>query len=100
MGKMRTLEMEVHFSYVPEAAPDDWRRMDEKSRLERQVRVLERLSEHFVASGSTIEVYREDWQPEKDCPLSNLCGEPPVHVPSMSLNQFACSFVNRKLLPG
>uniref|UniRef100_A0A7S0FK73 Methyltransferase domain-containing protein n=1 Tax=Pyrodinium bahamense TaxID=73915 RepID=A0A7S0FK73_9DINO len=98
--KIRTLEMEVHFSFAPEGLNHEWKALSEQERLERAVTVMERLLQRFVVTGSTIEVYREDWHPEKECPDSN-CPEPPVHIPSLQLNQFAVSYVHRNLLgPG
>eukprot|EP00972_Heterocapsa_arctica_P084978 12521738-Heterocapsa_arctica.AAC.1 len=65
MAKIRTLEMEVHFSYRPEADDEENKRMPEKDRLENRVRIMERLLEHFEVTGSTMEVYRQMWHPEQ-----------------------------------
>merc|ERR1719253_1832663 len=43
-----------------------------------------------------MEVYRQEWQPEKECGKGG-CGEPPIHIPSMSVDQFAVSYINRDL---
>lgn len=53
--RVRTLEMEVHFSYVPEGDDPKARGLSEKARLERRVSVMERLLERFAVSGSGLE---------------------------------------------
>jgi hypothetical protein len=93
--KIRTLEMEVHFSYRTEGDRSS-QRMPQKQFLERNAGVLEKLRDKFVVTGSTLEVYREDWHPEKEC--ARHCVEPAVHIPSMSVDQFAVSYVHRDLL--
>ncbi|CAK0856899.1 unnamed protein product [Prorocentrum cordatum] len=98
MARVRTLEMEVHFSYAPFVDREAFLQLPEQERLERRVRVMERLLKNFACVGSNLEVYREQWHPETECPGSS-CDEPQVHVASMSVDQFAVSYVNRALLP-
>merc|ERR1712217_1178 len=91
--------MEVHFSFVPEGDSDEAMKMEEQALLEHRVRIMERLLERFVVTGSNLEVYREDWRPKEMCPRSS-CDEPAIHLPkSLSMDQFAISYLNRDLLP-
>jgi len=90
--KIRTLDMEVHFGWSP--GVDD---AIGEERLRHEVDIFERLAKAFRVTGSTLEVYREGWQPQQ-CTGSS-CPEPYVYTNSgFSVSQFAVSFVNRKLL--
>lgn len=98
LDKIRTLEMEVHFSYVPEGDDPEARLLPEQERLERRVRVMERLQERFLVTGTNLEVYRESWHPEKECRRAR-CNEPAVHLTwGMSVDQFAVSYVHKDLV--
>lgn len=96
---IRTLDMEVHVGF--RAASDEeggMLGMDQRS-VEREVRVMERLLEHFDVTGTTLEQYRQGWTPERDCP-TRQCEEPSVHTSgAFGVRQFAVSYVNRRLLP-
>jgi len=96
MGKVRTLDMEVHFGFTP--ASDGEARGTEQERLERQVEVMERLQRRFWVTGSTLEEYRQGWRPTQDCPQQQ-CHEPVVHTSGgFSPQQFAVSYVSRDLV--
>jgi len=96
LGKIRTLDMEVHFGFEPKKdvlfQNKTW---IEKLTLE--VEVLENLCKFFEPAGSSLEVYREGWHPEKRKPYSG--NEPPVHLANgFAMVQFAVSYVNKRLL--
>merc|ERR1711920_111003 len=95
--KIRTLDMEVHFG-MAHAADRSLARRPEQETLESEVRVMERLLERFRVTGSTLEVYRQGWNPSGDCPKQK-CREPRVHtLGGFSVEQFAISFVHRDLV--
>lgn len=99
LAKVRTLDMEVHFGFNA-MSERPIQSSDEYTRLLREVRIMEELGRRMQVTGSTLEVYRQGWLPEQDCPLHN-CGEPPVHTAGgFSVQQFAVSYVNRAYLPG
>lgn len=61
---------------------------------------MERLLERFACLGTNLEVYQSGWTFEGRCPGSS-CDEPTIHITrGMSVDQFAVSYVNRKLLTG
>jgi hypothetical protein len=97
LAKVRSLDMEVHFGFnsASEAA---FSHLPEEERLDRQVRIFEKLAEKLVVTGTTIETYRQGWWPEKDCP-EQQCHEPVVHLKGgWSPQMFAISYINRALL--
>jgi hypothetical protein len=97
LAKVRSLDMEVHFGFGA-ASEKEFKRLSERERLERQVSIFERLASKFPVTGTTMEVYRQGWMPDKDCPDHN-CPEPVVHLRGgWSPQMFAISFVNRALL--
>lgn len=96
MAKIRTLDMEIHFGF---AAVSEYAgtQMSEQQRLLREVSILEDLLRGFYVTGSTLEMYRQGWFPNQDCPTQN-CHEPVVHVAAgFSTQMFAISFVNKML---
>jgi len=96
--KVRTLEMEVHFSFVHEGDSAAVGSQEERELIESRVRILERLLERFACTGTTLEVYQEGWSLDEKCPDSS-CEEPPLHLRhGMSMDQFAVSYVNKALL--
>merc|ERR1719178_450691 len=98
MDKIRTLEFEVHFGYRPEGDAEEARRMSERNLLNQRVRVLEQLTERFRATGSTLEVYREEKNDMRICPKGR-CSEANIHLrQGMSVDQFAVSYVHRDLV--
>jgi len=99
LAKVRTLDMEVHFGFNA-MSERPIQSSDEYTRLLREVRIMEELGRRMQVTGSTLEVYRQGWWPDQDCPMHN-CGEPPVHTAGgFSVQQFAVSYVNRAYLPG
>lgn len=98
-AKIRTLDMEIHLGWGAEAElSSSVSQLSGQERLEREVRIMERLQEQFLCTGSTLEVYREGWRPE-DCKPPDFCNEPAVYLSGgFSLPMFAVSFVNRKLV--
>jgi len=95
MSKIRTLDIELHFGFTCGQATEV---CTGQEKLEAEVRILERLSQHFNVTGSTLEVYREGWHPEDDC-KQQQCTEPLVHTSGgFGVAQFAASFVNNELL--
>lgn len=97
--KIRTLEMEVHFSFVPEGDSDEAKQMKEQELLEYRAGLMERLLDKFAVTGTNLEVYRQDWRPEEMCPRKS-CQEPALHLPrGLSMDQFAISYMHRDLLP-
>jgi len=98
LDKIRTFEMEVHFSYVPEGDDPEARLMSDQDRLEKRVRIMERMLDKFVCTGTNLEVYAESWKPAKEC-RNSRCDEPAVHLyMGMSVDQFAVSYVHRDLM--
>ncbi|CAL1141568.1 unnamed protein product [Cladocopium goreaui] len=96
-GKIRTLDMEVHFGWDNQGNFAHTRKMSKKELLQSHVAIMESLLEEFECTGSTLEVYREGWNPQ-DCPKSK-CNEPPVYLPGgFSVEMFAVSFVNKAML--
>jgi len=95
MSKIRTLDMELHFGFPCGEATEV---CSGRKKLEEEVRILERLSQRFNVTGSTLEVYREGWHPEDDC-KQQQCIEPLVHTSGgFGVAQFSASFVNSELL--
>ena len=95
--KIRTLDMEVHFGWQNQGNYAESKKMPKKELLTSHVAIMERLSEEFACTGSTLEVYREGWNP-LDCP-KQICPEPPVYLPGgFSVEMFAVSFVNKAML--
>ena len=96
-AKVRTLDMEIHFGFraASERAYDSW---SEKKRLEREISIIEGLNKRFMVTGSTLEVYRQGWNPQGDCPQQQ-CSEPIVHLEGgFSPQMFALSYVNREIV--
>ena len=99
MAKVRTLDLDVHIG-TKAAADTALQNLAERDLFERQVRVLEALRGRFRVTGSNLEVYRQGWRPEADCPEQE-CQEPSVHVSGgFSPQRFAVSLVNRDALAG
>jgi len=92
--KIRTLDMEVHFGFSPGVEDKTG-----EERVRHEVDIFERLAKAFRVTGSTLEVYREGWQPQQPGCTGPSCEEPTVHTKDgFSVTQFAVSFVNQKLL--
>eukprot|EP00392_Amoebophrya_sp_AT5.2_P006829 g6841.t1 len=118
VAKIRTLDMEVHFGWGRDKQSasfyEEARRSsgDGKAKVEqdeylpdvyfwiaREVGILEKLREKFFVTGSTLEVYREGWHPEKDCAPPSRCPEPVIHLAGgMGVAAFAVSYVNKDLV--
>jgi len=97
MGKMRTLDMEVHFGF--RAASSAGPVLSTEKQIEREISILERLRTYFRVIGTTLETYRQGWWPEKDCPQQQ-CHEPVVHTSGgFSPQMFAVSYINVALVP-
>jgi len=97
IGKIRTLDMEVHFGF--HAASSAGPALSIEKQIEREVSILERLRKHFRVVGTTLETYRQGWWPEKDCPQQQ-CHEPVVHTNGgFSPQMFAVSYINAALVP-
>mmetsp|Transcript_41554 Transcript_41554/g.82223 ORF Transcript_41554/g.82223 Transcript_41554/m.82223 type:complete len:354 (-) Transcript_41554:54-1115(-) len=95
MRKIRTLDVEFHFGFP---CGETAELCTGQEQLEAEVRILERLSQHFNVTGSNLEVYREGWHPEDDC-KQQQCIEPLVHTSGgFGVAQFSASFVNSELL--
>lgn len=96
--KIRTLDMEVHFGWNNAGNPDHVKNLPPKERLGIEVEIMERLLEKFHCTGSTLEVYRQGWNPKDNC-KGGTCNEPPVYLPGgFSVEMFAVSYVNKELL--
>mmetsp|Transcript_95447 Transcript_95447/g.189196 ORF Transcript_95447/g.189196 Transcript_95447/m.189196 type:complete len:743 (+) Transcript_95447:180-2408(+) len=97
MGKIRTLDMEVHFGFhaASSAAPE----VSIDKQIAGEVTILEKLRKRFRVVGTTLETYRQGWWPEKDCPKQQ-CHEPVVHTSGgFSPQMFAVSYINAALVP-
>ncbi|CAD7950874.1 unnamed protein product [Amoebophrya sp. A120] len=96
---IRTLDMEVHFGSNTDPRKKEFGN-NAKGGISFEVSILERLRKYFYVTGSTLEVYREGWHPDKDCPQSN-CDEPMLHLAGgMGMAAFAVSYVNKALVDG
>eukprot|EP00933_Yihiella_yeosuensis_P040575 TRINITY_DN34895_c0_g1_i2.p1 TRINITY_DN34895_c0_g1~~TRINITY_DN34895_c0_g1_i2.p1 ORF type:complete len:502 (+),score=90.32 TRINITY_DN34895_c0_g1_i2:196-1701(+) len=97
--KIRTLDMEVHF-WTGDALgkSKDWIDLSPQEKLEKEVGIMEGLLQRFHCTGSTLEVYRQGWNPKDSCEGSK-CGEPPVYLPGgFSVEMFAVSYVHKELV--
>merc|ERR1712039_24893 len=97
--KIRTLDMEIHFGWNAEAELSKTvAALSVQQRLDREIKIMERLSERFYCTGSTLEVYREGWHPQ-ECNNANKCNEPVLYLErGFSVSMFALSYVNRNLI--
>jgi len=97
LGKIRTLDMEVHFGF--HAASNAGPVLSIEKQIEHEIGILERLRKRFRVLGTTLETYRQGWWPEKDCPKQQ-CHEPVVHTSGgFSPQMFAVSYINAALVP-
>ena len=93
-ARIRTIDAELHFGFSA-ASEATYRNWPVSERVRREVEIFERLLKSFAVVGSNLETNAEGWQPngqgKKEQPVVHTAGGFPV-------NQFAISFVNRKLL--
>lgn len=92
MKKIRTIDMEVHMTNLPNEMPV-WERVD----------IMEQLAKRFAVTGSTIQLQAEaeafDFQrTRKTDPTFKKRWEMPHTKSGIPLNQFCISFMNRELL--
>jgi len=95
--KIRTLDMEIHFGFTA-ASEYQYNSWSQKQRITREITILEGLKRKFYVTGTTLEVYRQGWMPQQDCPKQQ-CNEPVVHLAGgFSPQMFAISFVNKDIV--
>jgi hypothetical protein len=81
------------------ASEATYRNWPVSERVRREVEIFERLLKSFAVVGSNLETNAEGWQPANGQGLQGKKEQPVVHTAGgFPVNQFAISFVNRKLL--
>lgn len=97
-ARIRTIDAELHFGFLA-ASEATYRNWPVSERVRREVEIFERLLKSFAVVGSNLETNAEGWQPANGQGLQGKKEQPVVHTAGgFPVNQFAISFVNRKLL--